>query len=244
MAKDQKKRIIQLRKRIVANFTPDHWAELGVLTDAKDLIDNHNRLIRSLQWDYPDYADNVLEVLAQIANRRVDALDDIEDYMDEHFPEAANDNGTFSIGWSKQADASRVFMIPDAPIEPDLAAIIIPFDAVFAPVSDTLKAACSAAGYRALRADDIWEESTIMQEIFNLLCRCAIVISDFTGKNPNVMYETGVAHTLGKLVIPISQTLDDTPFDLRHHRIMEYEPSRAGLVNLQHKLTEKLMTRK
>lgn len=244
MAKDQKKRIIQLRKRIVANFTPDHWTELGVLTESKDLIDNHNRLIRSLKWDYPDYADNVLEVLAQIANRRVDAVDDIEDYLDEHFPEPDSANGTVSIGWGRRADVSRVFTIPAASIEPDLVAIIIPFDAVFAPVSDALKAACSAAGFRALRADDIWEESTIMQEIINLLCRCAVVISDFTGKNPNVMYETGVAHTLGKLVIPISQTLDDTPFDLRHHRIMEYEPSRAGLFNLQHNLTEKLMARK
>lgn len=34
-----------------------------------------------------------------------------------------------------------------------------------------------------------------------------------------LMYETGIAHTLGKPVVPISQSPSDDPFDLTHHRI-------------------------
>ena len=58
---------------------------------------------------------------------------------------------------------------------------------------------------RCLRADDIWEESTIIQDIFSLILRCEVVVIDCSGKNPNVMYEMGIAHTLGKHVVPITQ---------------------------------------
>src|ERR1035441_10621327 len=58
--------------------------------------------------------------------------------------------------------------------------------------------------------------------VFNLVFRAGVVLVNFTGKNPNVMYETGIAHTLGKIVIPISQSLDDVPFDMKHHRSEEH----------------------
>ena len=45
-----------------------------------------------------------------------------------------------------------------------------------------------------------------------------IVICDFSERNPNVFYEVGIAHTLGKHVIPITQTPNDVPFDLQHPR--------------------------
>ena len=91
-----------------------------------------------------------------------------------------------------------------------------------------------------LRADDIWEETTIVQDIFNLVFRAQTVIVDFSGKNPNVMYETGIAHTLGKDVIPISQSLEDVPFDIAHHRVLKYLPNQQGLEQLEAKLSSKL----
>ena len=60
-------------------------------------------------------------------------------------------------------------------------------------------------------------------DVFTLLYQADIVIDDFSGSNPNVMYETGIAHTLGKIVIPIVQNIGaDVPFDMRHHRVLEY----------------------
>ena len=91
-----------------------------------------------------------------------------------------------------------------------------------------------------LRADDIWEETAIIQDVFNLIFRAQVVIVDFTGKSPNVMYETGIAHTLGKHVIPISQSLDDVPFDMIHHRTLKYLPNNEGYEKLQHSLKKKL----
>jgi hypothetical protein len=55
-----------------------------------------------------------------------------------------------------------------------------------------------------------------------------------------VFYETGVAHTLGKLVIPITQSVTDIPFDLRHHRALTYLPNSEGLLKLEADLEKKL----
>ena len=79
-----------------------------------------------------------------------------------------------------------------------------------------------------------------MQDVFNLLLKSRIVIVDFTGRNPNVMYETGIAHTLGKLVVPISQSLHDVPFDMAHHRVLKYLPNQEGYAELQKQLHAKL----
>jgi hypothetical protein len=54
------------------------------------------------------------------------------------------------------------------------------------------------------------------------------------------MYETGIAHTLGKHVIPISQSLDDVPFDMAHHRILKYLPNSEGYLELSSRLQSRL----
>ena len=137
--------------------------------------------------------------------------------------------------------APSVFTIPESTvIESDLAAVMMPFKAEFDPVHEGIRRACQAAGFRCLRVDDIWEESTIIQDIFNLIFRAHVVIVDFTGKNPNVMYETGIAHTLGKHVVPISQSLDDVPFDMAHHRVLKYLANSEGIEAMVTALTGKL----
>lgn len=85
------------------------------------------------------------------------------------------------------------------------------------------------SGFRTLRAKDIWENSAIIQDVFSLIFRAQIVVCDFTNKNPNVFYEAGIVHTLGKHVVPITQYLSDTLFDLQHHRALHYLNNTEGL---------------
>jgi hypothetical protein len=137
--------------------------------------------------------------------------------------------------------APRVFDVPEArEVEGDLVAVMMPFAKEFDGVRDAIKRACEANGMRCLRADDIWEESTIIQDIFNLILRARVVVVDFSGKNPNVMYECGIAHTLGKDVVPITQSRADVPFDTQHHRAPMYLPNSEGLRELERLLTAKL----
>lgn len=126
--------------------------------------------------------------------------------------------------------------------DPALVAVMMPFDARFTPVLTAIQAACADAGLQSRRVDDMWQESAIIQDIFNLLYRSAIVVVDFTGRNPNVMYETGIAHTLGRQVVPITQSMHDVPFDLRHHRVLKYLPNGEGLTAMQAALADRLRT--
>jgi hypothetical protein len=56
-----------------------------------------------------------------------------------------------------------------------------------------------------------------------------VLIADCTGRNPNVCYEIGVAHTLGRTVILITQSKDDVPFDLQSIRYILYENAPRGM---------------
>jgi len=135
-----------------------------------------------------------------------------------------------------------VFKIPMEVVARDLVAVMMPFAAHFSPVYEAIGAACCLAKLRCQRADDIWKDSTIIQDIFHLIFTSTIVIVDFTEKNPNVMYETGIAHTLGKHVVPITQSMDDVPFDLKQHRVLKYLPNTEGLNKLQSSLSRRLTT--
>ena len=134
----------------------------------------------------------------------------------------------------------EVFRVPNKEPQDRLITVMMPFQAEFDQTYDAIKNACVAAGLYCHRADNIWENTTFIQDIFEPIYCSRIVVVDFSGKNPNVMYETGVAHTLGKHVIPISQSIDDVPSDLRHHRVLKYLPNSQGYALLQSKLEARL----
>jgi hypothetical protein len=119
---------------------------------------------------------------------------------------------------------------------------MMPFDRSFDAVHEAIRAACRAARLEGRRVDNMWEDTTIIQDMFSLIYQSSIVVVDFTGRNPNVFYETGIAHTLGKHVVPITQSDADVPFDLRQHRYLRYLSNAEGLQELTSKLTSRLTT--
>ncbi len=121
-----------------------------------------------------------------------------------------------------------VFKMPTGTVEPDLVSMMLPLSADFGPVFDTVSRAGLDLGLRVLNANQVWEETEIIQDIFSLIFRSKFVVCDFSGRNPNVFYEAGIAHTLGRTVIPIVQNIDDIPFDLRHHRHVVYLNNEEG----------------
>lgn len=133
-----------------------------------------------------------------------------------------------------------VFSVPKVSQEQDLVAIMMPFSKEYDEVRAAIETACKEIDLRCERADDIWDHSTIIQDIVNLIYRSAVVIVDFSSRNPNMMYETGIAHTLGRPVVPISQSFDDIPFDLVHHRTLNYFPNKEGLEEMTEKLKRRL----
>lgn len=135
-----------------------------------------------------------------------------------------------------------VFRVPTRKVEEDLVSVMMPFEMSFDNVSDAIRKACKACELRCQRADDIWDEAEVIQDVFSLIYRSRIVVCDFSRRNPNVFYEAGIAHTLGKPVIPIVQNPEDIPFDLRHLRFIKYHDNGEGREKLAREVEQKLRT--
>lgn len=133
-----------------------------------------------------------------------------------------------------------VFQVPSKPQNEKLISVMMPFSPSFSGTYDAVKRVADYMNLECLRADDIWDNSTFIQDIFDLIFCAKVVVVDFTGRNPNVMYETGIAHTLGKTVIPITQSIDDIPSDLGHHRALKYLPNEQGYKDLSNELYKRL----
>ena len=112
-------------------------------------------------------------------------------------------------------------------------AIMMPFAAEFDPVYEAIKAACDNAKATPIRVDEIYTPSKIANDIFAAIAQSRLVVCDLTGRNPNVLYETGLAHALNAEVVMLTQNGDDVPFDLRHFRYFPYLNNGEGLRELQ-----------
>ncbi|MDP9383047.1 MAG: hypothetical protein M3Q29_23495 [Chloroflexota bacterium] len=127
-------------------------------------------------------------------------------------------------------DASKAFVL--SPFGGD-------FDAIY---RDHIKKAVESIGVHCRRADDFYDNSSIIEDIWRAINEAGIVISDLTGRNPNVFYETGIAHTLGKEVILLTQSSEDVPFDVRHIRYIRYAYTPPGMTKLEEVIKETIQT--
>lgn len=114
--------------------------------------------------------------------------------------------------------------------------VMMPFSGGFNAVYHAIQTMAVDMGMVCNRADDIWENHNIIQDVVSLICRSSVVICDLSDRNPNVFYEAGIAHALGKEVVLIVQNPADVPFDLRHLRYINYLANNEGIENLIERL--------
>lgn len=115
----------------------------------------------------------------------------------------------------------KLFKSDDYTIDENLCVVIMPFNVDWSiDMYETFKEAVE--GFSVWRSDEEYRDDVIIQTIWEKINRARFVIADCTGKNPNVFYELGIAHTLGKSVFMCSQNRDDFPFDVNHIRSFEY----------------------
>lgn len=242
-------RLFALHEFIRDHFTKSDWIKIAYLTDNVDLIEDHPRLLRSLDFKDNDYEGNSLQVLSKLISESNSNLYEIERFVEakkatltqlvREIPEFISTVQT-NVPERVITFAPDVFRIPNKPVEANVLSVMMPFESRFSGTYLAIRNVCARLGINCKRADDIWDNSILIQDVFDLIFMSKAVITDFTDRNPNVFYETGVAHTLGKLVIPITQSTNDIPFDLRHHRALTYLPNTEGLLKLEKDLEKKL----
>jgi hypothetical protein len=126
-------------------------------------------------------------------------------------------------------------LVPAVPIwrtrnfEPDrtLCFVMMPFaDQFFLNYEEAIRPALEAAGLRGMHAGEIFGTREIMEDIWESICTARVVVADVTGRNANVFYELGIAHTMGKDCVVITQAPQDVPFDITSRRYIQYDPTK------------------
>lgn len=95
-----------------------------------------------------------------------------------------------------------------------------------------IKPTAGRLGLDCMRADDIFGVHAVMGDIWRYICKARVVIADVTGRNPNVFYELGICHTVGRQAVMITQSDEDVPFDIKALRYIKYEYTPEGAEKL------------
>jgi hypothetical protein len=99
----------------------------------------------------------------------------------------------------------------------------MPFDSSFSDIYRFgIKGAAEDIGAYAERVDEQIFVEGMLDRIFNQISKADVVVADMSGRNPNVFYEVGYAHALGKIVVLLTQDSNDIPFDLKHRQHTVY----------------------
>jgi len=120
----------------------------------------------------------------------------------------------------------KQFRSAKIPIEKNRCFMLMPFQSDFDLGYGTLKQALQENGYVCTRADEVSGSSPIVSNVLNELLKAHFVIADLTGRNANVFYELGIAHSFkdAQNIVLIAQSSDDIPFDIQHLRTIIYSP--------------------
>ena len=143
--------------------------------------------------------------------------------------------------WDKRAvdEKPKIFGLDEWPlVKREHIAVMMPYATEFASVYEAIKGACAKVRCKPLRVDKIYGTNWVVKDIFTTIDTGRLVICDITGRNPNVLYEVGIAHARNVEVVLITQNDDDVPFDLRHIRYVRYSTDVAGLAKLETDLVQ------
>lgn len=132
----------------------------------------------------------------------------------------------------------------DVEIQPEdnLCFVLMPFgdDLLHQVYEVHIKPTVEQSGLRCQRADDVLGPTPIMEDIWQGINGARVVLAELTGQNPNVFYELGLCHAIGKDAILIAQDIKWVPFDVRHRRAIIYTPTPRGLKQLENLLAKTL----
>lgn len=111
-------------------------------------------------------------------------------------------------------------------IEKDLAFVLTPADVEFFEDYFAVKITCQNIKMRALRGDESdlnYTHGNILSHIINHMVRARVIIANISNRNPNVCYELGIAHMMGKPTILLCRKGMEAPFDLQQKYIIFYD---------------------
>ena len=114
------------------------------------------------------------------------------------------------------------------------------FKKLKAIVENVLNKMLEKYDYELIIAHEIHSMGSIGDQLFTNIIGADLVISNLSGWNANVMYETAVAHSFGKPTIMICESGTELPFDLINDRTIFFEDTIEGTGALIEELDKKI----
>jgi hypothetical protein len=163
----------------------------------------------------------------------------MEDLLDRKFPDVAPMSDQLEINSKVDTKlyTSPVFQSQIANIDLKLCFVLMPFGAKWSDrvYTELIRKVVESLGLQCLRADNL-KGRIIIEDIWTKINQSAFIIADVTGRNPNVMYEVGIAHAIGKPTILLTQEISKIPFDFSHLRHDEYADNVESFRSMELKL--------
>lgn len=104
----------------------------------------------------------------------------------------------------------------------DLLFVLTPFHDDMKDEFNTVSKVGGNLGFQVLRGDEQTDAGDIFRKILVLIASARVVVANISGRNPNVFYELGIAHALGKPVILLAHSESEVPFDVQSKPIVFY----------------------
>lgn len=118
----------------------------------------------------------------------------------------------------------------------ELVFMLTPFQDIEWDTFVAVRDVCNNLSLKCIRGDEKHIKGEILPSIIKSILEARIVIVNINGRNPNVFYELGVAHALGKKTILISKFGNELPFDVKSKNVILYKE----ISELQSKLKDAL----
>ncbi len=207
---------------------------LFLLNEILDKLSGHN-LIEMTQIsensEIPDLLGNNLAMLESVQFSTTRLWSMLEETFNLKLSELMSENYTLN--------ACPIFGKPISEYDQRFSEVFVlmPFVPEMKPIyEDHILKVCAQIPTTCSRGDDFFSSNAIMREVWSAIYHATVCIVDCTGRNPNVFYELGSAHTLGKPTILIAQSIDDVPFDIRHLRTIIYSYTPPGMKKFEDEL--------
>jgi len=108
-------------------------------------------------------------------------------------------------------------------VDRKLVFVLTPFHPDFEAVFLAIRESCLKIGLSCMRGDEEHiQVGNILRHILRLVVRARLIVAVVDGRNPNVFYELGIAHAIGKPVLLIGKSKEDVPFDINANRVLFY----------------------
>lgn len=115
----------------------------------------------------------------------------------------------------------------DFVVEDKLVTCLMPFNNKYNSLYGAIKHTCHYNGFNCKRTDEekIESNANLRKYIVSMIVHAQVVVAVLDGRNPNVLYEVGIAHAIGKLVILLVKRdkSNDLPENLKGNRLLIYK---------------------